>query len=422
MSDQVTALVALTGTIGAAVVAALLLAICIRHRGAPGAVAVGLLQLAVLAITGSAAFVLLSGGGADAEFWYYARFIGYALGPVAGLAVAFEVIGWQRWLRPPVMAALLLVPAITLTIITVRPEAFAVPVFEQIAGVTLWGPLPGPWFLVYLTYTEALMVLVVALLAWHALRSHGRKRARSGLLALGALLPLAVDLVTRVVEAPRVAVAVAVPLSFLGTGLVFAWVMLRHRFVALSPLAIHLFDTVADPIYAFDDEQRLALVNKAFAALFDTTPSRLVGRPLGEALPAQGAAVVLAPATSGTAEADTVHTVTDVHGRDRAFLVSRTTLTEPDGTPLSVGVMRDITARKAAEDERDRLVVELGEALASVRTLRGFIPICAACRKVRNDQGYWQAVEVFVGEQTEAQFSHGLCPECSPRYFPDAES
>jgi hypothetical protein len=40
---------------------------------------------------------------------------------------------------------------------------------------------------------------------------------------------------------------------------------------------------------------------------------------------------------------------------------------------------------------------------------------------VRNDQGYWQAVEVFVGEQTEAQFSHGLCPECSPRYFPDAE-
>src|SRR5690606_19745795 len=100
---------------------------------------------------------------------------------------------------------------------------------------------------------------------------------------------------------------------------------------------------------------------------------------------AQGAAVVLAPATSGTAEADTVHTVTDVHGRDRAFLVSRTTLTEPDGTPLSVGVMRDITARKAAEDERDRLVVELGDALASVRTLRGFIPICAACRKVRND-------------------------------------
>jgi hypothetical protein len=96
-------------------------------------------------------------------------------------------------------------------------------------------------------------------------------------------------------------------------------------------------------------------------------------------------------------------------------------LTEPDGTRLSVGVMRDITARKAAEDERDRLVVELGEALASVRTLRGFIPICAACRKVRNDQGYWQAVEVFVGEQTEAQFSHGLCPECSPRYFPDAE-
>lgn len=418
MRDETTALLALTGTIGAAVVACGLLVTCVRHRGAPGAVAVGLLQLAVLIITGGSALLLMSGGTAGASFWYYARFIGYTLGPIAGLAVAFEVIGRQAWLRPAVLGGLLLVPALTLAVIAVSPATLAVPQFEQVAGVTLWRPLPGPWFYVYLTYTEAVMVLMVVLLAWHAVRAKGRARARSRLLALGALLPLSVDLTTRFIETSRLIVSVAVPLSFLGTGLVFAWVMLRHRFVALSPLAMDLFDTVADPIYAFDDEQRLTLVNKAFASLFETTSSRLVGRTIGDILPASSVAAILA--SSAPDAADTVHAVTDGQGRGRVFLISRTTLTEADGTPLRVGVMRDITARQAAEDERDRLLVELGEALANVRTLRGFIPICAACRKVRNDQGYWQAVEVFVGEQTEAQFSHGLCPDCSPNFFPES--
>lgn len=418
MRDETAALLALTGTIGAAVVACWLLVTCLRHRGAPGAVAVGLLQLAVLIITAGSALVLMSGGGAGASFWYYARFTGYTVGPVAGLAVALEVVGRQAWLRPTVLGALLLVPAVTLAIIAVSPATFAVPLFEAVAGVTLWRPRPGPWFYVYLTYTEAVMVLVVVLLAAHALRTRGRTRARSGLLALGALLPLAVDLTTRFIETSRLIVSVAVPLSFLGTGLVFAWVMLRQRFVALSPLAMDLFDTVADPIYAFDDAQRLTLVNKAFAMLFETTASRLVGRTIEDVLPASSVTAILA--SSAPDAADTVHSVTDGQGRARVFLISRSTLTEADGTPLRVGVMRDITARQAAEDERDRLVVALGEALASVRTLRGFIPICAACRKVRNDKGYWQAVEVFVGEQTEAQFSHGLRPDCSPRYFPDA--
>jgi PAS domain S-box-containing protein len=422
MSDQTTALVALTATIGAAGIAAWLLATCVRHRGAPGAVAVGLLQLAVLVITGGAALVLTSDGGPGASFWYYARFIGYTLGPVAGLAVTFEVIGRRAWLRPAVLGGLLLVPAATLVLIVASPATFAVPVFEPFAGITLWRPVPGPWFAVYLAYAEALMAVVVVLLAAHAWRSQGRARARSGLLALGAFLPLGVDLATRLVVTPRVMVAVVVPLSFVGTGLVFAWVMLRHRFVTLSPLAIDLFDTVADPIYAFDDDQRLTLVNKAFASLVGTSPARLLGRPLVDVLPVASASALLGPGARDASADDTVHAVTDGQGRDRTFLISRTTLTEADGTPLRVGVMRDITARQAAEDERDRLLVQLAEALANVRTLRGFIPICAGCRKVRNDKGYWQAVEVFVGEQTEAQFSHGLCPECSPRYFPDADA
>jgi hypothetical protein len=62
--------------------------------------------------------------------------------------------------------------------------------------------------------------------------------------------------------------------------------------------------------------------------------------------------------------------------------------------------------------QRTRLVRDLRKALANVRTLRGLIPICAHCRRVRDDAGFWQQVEAYVHERSEAKFSHGICPEC----------
>ena len=75
-------------------------------------------------------------------------------------------------------------------------------------------------------------------------------------------------------------------------------------------------------------------------------------------------------------------------------------------------VARDITKRKQAEEERDRLVVELRTALAEVRTLQAILPICAYCKQVRNDGNYWQTVETYFSEHTGTQFSHGVCPSC----------
>ncbi|AMY08888.1 PAS domain S-box protein [Luteitalea pratensis] len=75
-------------------------------------------------------------------------------------------------------------------------------------------------------------------------------------------------------------------------------------------------------------------------------------------------------------------------------------------------VARDVTARKAAEAERERLVIELQAALAEVRTLRDYLPICSYCRKIRNDENYWQNVESYITSQTGTQFSHGICPSC----------
>ncbi len=76
-------------------------------------------------------------------------------------------------------------------------------------------------------------------------------------------------------------------------------------------------------------------------------------------------------------------------------------------------------AKRQAEEEKERLIVELQEALANVKTLSGMLPICAKCKKIRNDDGYWMMVEHYLTEHSDAQFSHGICPDCGRELYGD---
>ena len=82
-------------------------------------------------------------------------------------------------------------------------------------------------------------------------------------------------------------------------------------------------------------------------------------------------------------------------------------------------LQREIAARKKIEEERNRLIGQLQKTLGEVKTLQGFLPICAHCRKVRQDSGYWQQIEAYVQENTDAKFSHGLCPDCLHALYPE---
>ena len=85
----------------------------------------------------------------------------------------------------------------------------------------------------------------------------------------------------------------------------------------------------------------------------------------------------------------------------------------PDSTEQVIySAARDVTTRKQAEEERERLVRELQAALAEVRTLQGILPICSYCRKIRDDENYWQTVEGYVARHTNTRFSHSICPSC----------
>jgi len=95
------------------------------------------------------------------------------------------------------------------------------------------------------------------------------------------------------------------------------------------------------------------------------------------------------------------------------------TFMEVDGASCIVGFFRDITDRKKMERERERIIAQLQQALADVKRLSGLLPICASCKKIRNDKGYWQSIETYISEHSEAQFSHGICLECAKKLYPD---
>jgi len=85
------------------------------------------------------------------------------------------------------------------------------------------------------------------------------------------------------------------------------------------------------------------------------------------------------------------------------------------------GSILDITERKQMEEQREKLIEALQKALSEVKTLRGFLPICSYCKKIRDDKGYWSQIESYIHKHSDAEFSHGICPECAQKYYPDMD-
>ena len=74
---------------------------------------------------------------------------------------------------------------------------------------------------------------------------------------------------------------------------------------------------------------------------------------------------------------------------------------------------------KQTDEEKSKVIKELQTALERVKTLSGMLPICASCKKIRDDRGYWNRIEAYIEKHSEAEFSHGICPECARKLYPE---
>ncbi|OPY89170.1 MAG: putative diguanylate cyclase YegE [Syntrophaceae bacterium PtaU1.Bin231] len=79
----------------------------------------------------------------------------------------------------------------------------------------------------------------------------------------------------------------------------------------------------------------------------------------------------------------------------------------------------DVTDQKQAEAERDKLIADIQKAFSKVRRLSGLLPVCSSCKRIRDDSGYWKQLELYIQDNSEAEVSHGICPDCTKRLYPD---
>jgi len=110
----------------------------------------------------------------------------------------------------------------------------------------------------------------------------------------------------------------------------------------------------------------------------------------------------------------------DLDGQEKTFIVtSRPFLNAQQEVIGIVESFQDITERKLAEDAKEDLITELQNAFEEVNILSGLLPICAACKNIRDDKGYWNKIEAYIRNHSKVEFSHGICPDCAQKLYPD---
>jgi PAS domain S-box-containing protein len=168
----------------------------------------------------------------------------------------------------------------------------------------------------------------------------------------------------------------------------------------------------------------IVYANPEFEAMFGYEPDELIGKHVSVV----NAPSEVSPREAAAAISDSLFKNGLWHGE--VFTIKKdgttfwcnasvSTFDHPDYGEVWIAIHSDITAHKQAQDEREKLIHELENALADVKTLSGLVPICASCKKIRDDSGFWTQLEAYIQNRTNAQFSHGICPDCARQLYPE---
>ncbi len=183
-----------------------------------------------------------------------------------------------------------------------------------------------------------------------------------------------------------------------------------------------IVDTAMEGVLSLDATDRITFVNQQMCSLLGYAAEEMLGRPYESFIAPDQVDDFRVQAERRAQGCDSRYErclVTKSGERHWVLVSARAVRNEQGQVVGSFGMFTDIHQRKQIELERERLITELQSALDQIRTLRGIVPICANCKKIRNDAGYWEQVEEYVTHHTEAQFSHGLCPACISTLYPE---
>ena len=400
---------------GAGVITALALW---RRRSSPGAIYLGALELgvAIWSFTGgwemAATTVLLK------THWSQVQYVGITTAPLMFFLFATAYAGFHRFHSRRSLASLSIIPAITYILVLTNDWHhwhWTQVTVDPATNIGHYGH--GPWFWVFWAYQYALLIAGLITLIVTALRMSSFYRPQVRAILLGSSLPILGN-VMYVFDLNPIRGMDWTPVSVLLAGIVLAWSIYRHRMFDLAPIARStLVDTISDSVMVVDSQLRIGDMNPAMASLVAMAPRQVIGRPVSDVLPDISEILVTLPDENHTLQEYRL----DAGNEECHFDLRISPLHERGGNVVAhIVVLRDITRRKLLEEERSQLIEELQATLHEVRTLSGLLPICANCKSIRDDQGYWHGVEAYLEQRSGAQFSHGICPECMKKLYPEA--
>jgi PAS domain S-box-containing protein len=192
----------------------------------------------------------------------------------------------------------------------------------------------------------------------------------------------------------------------------------RHRLTAqvgkLNEQLNDILVNIGDGFFALNNDMTVTLFNKTAEKLLGRKSKDIVGRHLFGAFPEAKGSIFEEKYTLALDKK--IHLAFEVYFEVEPYVNWYEVRVSPHRDGISV-YFQVITERKKAEVERERLIEELQDALAQVKILKGFLPICSYCKRIRNDAGYWENVENYIRDHSEAEFSHGICPECLKEHY-----
>ena len=185
-----------------------------------------------------------------------------------------------------------------------------------------------------------------------------------------------------------------------------------------------VLDESTDPIFNILEDGTYRYVNLAFSGPFGREPQDVIGQRIWDLFsPAEAEKrMMVVRKAFATGKAIVFEVRVPTPAGDTFYITSVKPILENGGKVSSVVcISKDITERKQVEEEREGLIQSLKTALQEVRTLSGLLPICGHCKKIRDDDGYWTQIEQYIETHSKAEFTHGICPECSQTFFPEAQ-
>jgi len=282
-------------------------------------------------------------------------------------------------------------------------------VVGSLDSVSFLRVIPGPWYWIHVTMFYLSVLLFFCLMLRTLWQKGGLYRKQLRTFALASLFPLVGNVAYLTGWLPLSGFdPTCVLLSFYAVGLVAG--VKQYRLFDVVPYARDLLvERLQDGVLVTDASGRVVDINPVCRDML-----RCFGDPLGCMMEE------ILPEELRGRDTDTQHPLSfQSLGADHSgWLEMRSFPLQRNQVPAGrLFLFRDVDQAKTLQEEREKLIQELEEALANVNQLKGLIPICANCKKIRDDQGYWNHLETFLQSHSEMTFSHGICPDCLKKHY-----